>query len=107
MTVISSLKALSAYPIPTALIEDALAGAGLLPDEEADSAMRGSKAYKSAKAKVFFFLATAPNVSQGGISYSFTSADKTMFRKMAQALMDEIGEEDGSRVEYGYQGETF
>lgn len=104
MNIASTLKALSAYPIPSALIENICEGEGLDGEQDATTEIRQGVAYKRAKASVYTFLATAPNVSQGGISYSFTSEDKAYFRRCASLLMEEIGEGD---AQFGYIGDNY
>lgn len=106
MTIFDSLKALSGYPIPYELIQDAMEELELV-NQECTSEIRKSKEYKAAKAKIFRFLEVAPNVSQGGISYSFTDESRQRYRRMADKLEAEIGEEGGGGVEYGYQGDSF
>lgn len=107
MNIASTLKALNAYPIPSPLIENIIEGEGLDGEQEATADIRQSKEYKRAKAKVFRFLSTAPNISQQGISYSFTNEDKAYFRRCASQIMDEIGEGDEEEMQYGYIGDNF
>ena len=75
MNVLQSLRSLSSYPIPTATIEDVAEGVGLAIDTELTQELRKDKRFKRAQARVYMFLSEAPNVSQGGISYSFSDAD--------------------------------
>ncbi len=110
MNNLESLSATSAYPIPEAVLVDIAESTGLDPEESATLEVRQSKAYKWAKAKTYLFLAAAPNVSQNGISYSFSAEERKRFLALAKALLDEIGEDasacgDGTR--YGYRGEDF
>lgn len=109
MNVLQSLKSISSYPIPTATVEDIAEGAGLNIDTELTMEIRNGKEYKRAKAKVYLFLSEAPNVSQGGISYSFSDADRNRFRSRASNILNEIGEggEDAALPEFGYKGEDL
>ncbi len=107
MTILQSLKSLSGYPIPQLSLENVIEEAGLTAGGEATKAVRGSAAYKRAKAHVYLFLAEAPDVSQGGISYSFSDEDKKLFRTQAEALLDEIGDESIASDNYGWQGEDL
>lgn len=109
MNVLQSLKSLSSYPIPTATIEDVAEGAGLQIDATVNMALRKGKEYRLAKAKIYLFLSEAPNVSQGGISYSFTEDDRKRFRAKANNILSEIGEsdEDSALPEFGYKGEDL
>ena len=59
------------------------------------------------KARLYLFLAVMPNVSEGGVSISFTTAEKNMFLALARryaALAGETGLVTGPA--YGYKGES-
>mgnify|MGYP006873237307 CR=1 FL=1 len=107
MTILQSLKSLSGYPVPQLSLENAIEEAGLSAGTVIDAQIRSSAAYKRAKAHVYLFLAEAPDVSQGGISYSFSDEDKKLFRTQAEALLDEIGDESIASDNYGWQGEDL
>ena len=109
MNVLQSLKSISSYPIPTATVEDIAEGAGLTVDTVMTTEIRNGKEYKRAKAQVFLFLSEAPNVSQGGITYSFSEAERNRFRSRASNILNEIGEggEDAALPEFGYKGEDL
>lgn len=106
--VLQSLKSLSGYPIPLATIKDVADEVGLDIDVELTQEIRNSKEFKRAKAQVYFFLSEVPNVSQGGISYSFSEEERRRFRLRAENILDEIGDSGiASGVEYGYKGEEL
>lgn len=63
--------------------------------------------YKRALAKVYLFLAEAPNVSEGGAYYTILDGTKKDLRRKAAALLEEIGEVNEGGVECGYFGEDF
>lgn len=108
MNVLQSLKSLSGYPIPLATIQDVADGVGLDVDIELTPELRGSKEFKRAQARVYSYLSEAPNVSQGGISYSFSEEERRRFRLRAESILDEIGENGNAfGVEYGYKGEDL
>lgn len=108
MNVLQSLKSLSGYPIPLATIQDVADGVGLGVDTELTPELRGSKEFKRAQARVYFYLAEAPNVSQGGISYGFSEEERRRFRLRAENILDEIGDEGATPgVVYGYKGEDL
>ena len=59
------------------------------------------------QARLYLYLATAPNVSEGGVSISFTADDKRTFISLAKryaALAGENGLISGPA--YGYKGEN-
>jgi hypothetical protein len=105
MDVLQSLKSLSNYPIPKATIQDIAEGLGISIDTDLTPELRGDKNFKRAQSRIYFFLAEAPNVSQGGISYSFSDEERKRFRLRAESILEEIGD-DGSSVgvSYGYKG---
>lgn len=106
-TVINALKTISAYPIPEAVFIDAASENGIGINDEATTAVRESSGFKRAKARIYTYLAEAPNLSQGGISFSFTSTEKSEFRKKALELINDAdGNIDGSGC-YGWMGENF
>ena len=106
--VLQSLKSLSNYPIPLATIQDVADEVGLDIDTELTQEIRNGKRFKRAKAQLYFFLSEAPNVSQGGISYSFSEEERKQFRLRAESILDEIGDNRNSfGVEYGYKGEDL
>lgn len=102
------MKNLSAYPIPSAAIEDIAEGVGLAVDAELTSEIRNGIAFKRAQARVYLFLSEAPNVSQGGISFSFSEEERRRFRRRAESLFEQIGDTSSDAgVEYGYKGEDL
>lgn len=107
MNILDSLRSISNYPIPTPTLVNICEEAGLKATKEADKTTRQSDGYKKAKALVYQFLSEAPNVSQGGITYSFSQDERDRFAKKASALLDEIGEAEGTEIEMGYVGEDF
>ncbi|MBR5276852.1 MAG: hypothetical protein IKU35_06930 [Bacteroidaceae bacterium] len=108
MNVLQSLRSLSSYPIPTATIEDVAEVVGLAIDTELTQELRKDKRFKRAQARVYMFLSEAPNVSQGGISYSFSEEERRRFRLRAENLLEQIGDATSEAgVEYGYKGEDL
>lgn len=107
MNALQSLKSISAYPIPTATLADIAEGAGLAVDAELTSEGRNSCEYRLALARVYLFLSEAPNVSQGGISYSFSEWERQRMRRKAEELLDAVGEDADGCVPLGYKGEDL
>lgn len=104
-TIISALQSVSLYPIPTATVESALSANGLSGSDEATESVLNSSAFKRAKSSVYMFLSIAPNISQGGVSFSFTAKEKDMFRRMASELLAEADSIGGEC--FGWMGEDF
>ncbi|EJX05271.1 hypothetical protein EVA_06627 [gut metagenome] len=109
MNVLQALKSISGYPIPATTLQDIAAGCGLDANGEVTEEMRTKAEFKRAKAKVYLYLSEAPNVSQGGISYSFSESERNRFRMRAKSILNSLGETDESLngQEYGYQGEDL
>jgi hypothetical protein len=77
-------------------------GRGLSPQDNANSALTS---YRKAEADVYMWLSNAPDVSQGGQSYSFTDEQRKFFRQQAKAIYEATGEATASKTTiYGYKG---
>lgn len=108
MTIQQSLKSLTAYPIPPATLQDIAEGCGLSLDTELTQELRSGKEMKRAKARTYAYLIIAPNISQNGVSFSFTAEERKQFKKLAVDLLKEIGDDTSSiGTKYGYVGEDF
>jgi hypothetical protein len=108
MKVSKALMSISNYPIPMPVIENIMDTEGLDAEEDETSVeMRQSDAFKKCTAAVYLFLADAPNVTQGGISYSFSEEERKRFAKMAAGIKAELGDQNDAEIEVGYFGEDF
>lgn len=107
MTIGSALSALSNYPIPSAVVQNIVEGSGLGAEDEASIEIRKTNAFKRATANIYSFLATAPNVSQGGMTFSFSASERQLFQKKASLLLTEIDEADTADIQCGYIDEDF
>ena len=109
MKVFESLLTISAYPIPMRTVEACAMKRGIVADSEMDTAMFSDPAYRLATADLLMWLFYAPNVSQGGQSYSLTDAHRADFLRRARAIYDELGDGDDKNngVRYGYKGESL
>jgi hypothetical protein len=104
-TILESLKSVNAYPVPLRTLVKIAEERGLSLTEEATKEVLRGKNYKLAYADLLLWLSLAPNISQGGQSYSFTDEQRQQFRNSAKALFDEFGEETSSvQPTYGYKG---
>jgi hypothetical protein len=105
MTISNSLRGLTNYPVPSAVFDDAAGEQGLDPNAVLTAETRAGKSFKRAKARIYDFLSDAPNITQAGISYSFSDEDRKRFRQKAESLRLEA---DGSgKGVFGYQGEDL
>lgn len=104
-TILEALKGISPYPIPLRTLASVSAKRGISLDGEATRQEMRGRAYNLAVADLLLWLSIAPNVTQGGQSYSFTDEQRTQFRNRANALLDEYGDAAENRKPvYGYKG---
>lgn len=102
-TTLDYLKAVNAYPIPPQAVMEIAAVRGLSLDAEATADVLKSDAYRLAKADTLVWLANAPNISQGGQSYTLPDEVRESFRNQADSLYKQVeGVQHGTR--YGYKG---
>lgn len=105
MILLDSLRSLSAYPVPPYVVQDIGIRRGVDLTSTATAETLRDNAYCLAKADVLMWLALAPNVSQGGQSYSFSDAQRVDMRNKALAIYKELGESTAeSKTTYGYKG---
>lgn len=110
MTILNALRRINAYPIPLGELDTIALSRGLDTDGEADRETLHSTGYRLATADVLIWLSEAPNVSQDGISYSFTDEQRKRFKARALAIMEACGEADEAKlggVNFGYKGELL
>lgn len=104
-TILESLKGVSAYPVPLRTIVEVAEVHSLQLEVEATRETMGGNAYKLAKADLLLWLSLAPNVAQGGQSYSLTDEQRQQLRNQARAMYKECGEESAeANPIYGYKG---
>lgn len=108
MTIQQSLLSMTVYPLPLRVLEEASVRRGLDLMEDATAAVLTSAAYNLAAADVLVWLAAAPDVSQGGQSYSFTDEQRSRLLSRAQALLAKYAADTDAAtstgVVYGYKG---
>lgn len=106
-TILDTLKGISAYPIPLRTLVETAELRGVTLNGEAMQDTMVSKAYTLAKADLFLWLSLAPNITQGGQSYSFSDEQREQFRNQAKSLYEECGEQNDAitaKPTYGYKG---
>lgn len=102
------LKSINTYPIPENVILEAVLKNGLDADTEVTKEVVNSSSYRLAQAEVYTFLAGAPNVTQNGVSFSFSDEQRNFFLKTATAIRDNEGVTSPvSGQGYGYMGEDL
>lgn len=108
MTILQSLKSLTTYPIPSAALCSIAEGCGVAPDAKLSADVAATPQYQRAQARVYMYLYSAPNIAQGGISFSFSSEERKRFMALAKTILAAIGDNTsvcGTR--YGYKGTDF
>ncbi len=104
-TILESLKSVNAYPVPLRTLVETAERRGLSLTAEATQEDLRGKTYSLALADLLLWLSLAPNITQGGQSYSFTDEQRQQFRNRANALFSEFGEETSSvQPTFGYKG---
>ncbi len=104
--ILETLKGINAYPVPLRTLTEIAEGRGLNLQDEATLAVLRGKGYKLATADVLLWLSLAPNISQGGQSYSFSEEQRVQLRKRADTLYAESSEDEAnlSKPKFGYKG---
>lgn len=104
-TTIEALKSINAYPIPLRTLTETAERRNLSVTAEATQEVLQSKAYRLAKADLLLWLSIAPDISQGGQSFSFTDEQRKDFKRHAQGIYDVLEpSQNAGRVTYGYKG---
>jgi hypothetical protein len=98
------LKALNAYPLHDVTIQAICARRALVVDEEAEPK---GKATRLAEADVYAWLAKAPNIKQGDVSYSFSAEERKYLLSSAQQIYNIEDATDTNSEAYGYVGEML
>lgn len=107
-TILEALKGVNAYPIPFRTLVETAEGRGLPLADEATAETLAGKAFRLATADLLLWLSLAPNISQGGQSFSFSEDQRLQMRNRAQALYDEL-EPAGTNAQcqFGYKGDSL
>lgn len=105
VTILSALQGINSYPVPLRTLTEIAQRRGVSLDADADSDALNGAAYNLCRADVLMWLSIAPNVTQGGQSYSFTDEQRTDLRNKAQQLYQDFEVEDNvPKTIYGYKG---
>lgn len=105
-TILESLKGVNAYPIPLRTLTGFAEVRGLTLTAEATQEVLHGAAYNLSLADLLLWLSLAPNISQGGQSYSFSDEQRADLRRRAYALFNQF-EDDAPqtpKTTFGYKG---
>lgn len=104
-TVLEALKGVSAYPIPLRTLAETAEGHDVSLEDEVSMTVLRSKEFNLAVADLLQWLSFAPNITQGGQSYSFSDEQRQQLRNRAAALLDKYDEANNApKPLYGYKG---
>lgn len=106
MTLSDYLRGLTNYPVPEEALQSILSKRGL----DGKSPMTDDKLLCLVTADLYSWVALAPDISQGGQSYSMLYSVREYYRKRARELYQAGGEpveEVKAKVQYGYKGERL
>lgn len=106
LTAFEALLAVSAYPIPARVIKATALKRAVDLEGAADDVIN-TNSYRLALADLYVWLYFAPNVSQGGQSYTFTEEQRRWWRRKAMDIYEELEDEDALsalKTQYGYMG---
>ena len=103
MTTLEALKSVNSYPIPLRTLQEVAQRRELELESDCTVAVIQSKGYNLAYADLLMWLSFAPQVTQGGQSYSFTDDQRLQFRNRADELYEKYGD-DAPKARYGYKG---
>lgn len=96
------------YPLPSRTLDEIAARRGCSLSDEASQEVLSGAVFNLSKADVLMWLSRAPDVSQGGQSYSFTDEQRKQLRNEAKALYAEFAADDtgatANKPIYGYKG---
>lgn len=109
LSVSDALRSETGFPVKTDTIETIALKRGLSLDGDATQAVILSKEFRICVADLCLWLFIAPNVSQGGQSFSLTDAQREELRRRARRIYKSLGmDESGAGAAgatYGYKGE--
>lgn len=104
-TILDALKGINAYPVPPHTLNGIAVVRGLTLTDTATREILSGRQFKLAKADVLMWLSKAPNISQGGQSYSFSEEQRKDLRNEAKGLYTECGEDKTDILpKFGYKG---
>lgn len=104
-TILDALKGINAYPIPPHTLNGIAEVRDLPLSDTATRETLNGKQFKLAKADILMWLSIAPNISQGGQSYSFSEEQRKALRAEANGLYNESDEDKTAILpKFGYKG---
>lgn len=106
MTLSDYLRGLTNYPVPEEALQSILSKRGATDRTQYD----GKGQSILAMADLYRWLSTAPDISQGGQSYSLSDSIREQYRKRSNGLYRLAGEPEcvlEEHARFGYKGERL
>lgn len=99
-----ALKSISSYPIPFKTLQEVAERRGMQLDDEATTEVLQGNLFNLVIADLLLWLSFAPQVTQGGQSYSFTDEQRLQMRNRANDLFAMYDNDCKQKTQYGYKG---
>ena len=106
-TILEALKGVNSYPVPLRTLTEIAERRGVTLEGSTTMEILKGKAFNLCRADILLWLSYAPDITQGGQSYSFTDEQRTDLRNLAQQLYEEFEEENAPKTIYGYKGKRL
>lgn len=107
-TNLDALKSVNAYPIPPRTLVEVSTRRNISLADKTSQEILQSKNFRLAKADLLLWLSIAPDISQGGQSFSFTDEQRKDFKRQAFAIYDVLEPtENTGCVSFGYKGDRL
>lgn len=105
-TILEALKGVNAYPVPLRTLIEFAERRGLDLSAEATKEILDGANYNLVVAELLLWLSFAPDISQGGQSFSFSDEQRVQLRNRANALYKEFDATEAGTPKpiYGYKG---
>lgn len=95
MTTHEALRTINLYPIPDGTIQNICEHRQINTNDEITNEIRNSAAYRLATADLYKWLAFCPSsISENGISFSISEADRKRFLDLANGIYEELEPEE-------------
>lgn len=91
MTILEALKSRVHYPLSDNTFQSIITFRGLVSADNFTKEIANSNSYKGALADLLYEIVIVPNISEGGVSISYS--DKKVILDRANSLYLEIGEQ--------------
>lgn len=107
-TYLDALKSINAYPIPLRTLVETAERRNISLTAEASQESLHGKDYRLAKADLLLWLSLAPNISQGGQSFSFNEDQRIEMRREANSIYGELEPTRAAVMPtFGYKGDRL